>query len=236
MNKSCANCALQVNGECSKGETGFEYCTAGDFELWQPFSAEVKAKIANEVNAARDQELLDVDNDPEEGIDPDGRGDEDPEDTHGDDDDDSEEQSKEEIEKSAAERLAGMAQAMGLSEEDAKAMAETEAKLATEESFKGYNGREQQDNVVLADTCKTCKNYMELTGCFLNKMTECVKAGRFMYEPANGIATAPLEGEALEKYRENEQGGDYIDGLMHSENQARASDEDEAHIDDLLGA
>jgi hypothetical protein len=234
MSKSCANCALHKNGECSKGETGFEYCTSGDFELWQPFSAEVQAKIATEVNAARDQELLDVDNDPEEPVTPtDAPGD--PSDYDDDEDGASEEQSKEEIEKSAAEALKGMAQAMGLSEEDAKAMAETQAKLATEETFKGYNGREQQDNVVLSDTCKTCKNYADLTGCFLNKMTECVKGGRFMYEAADGAQAVPLEGEALEKYRQGEQGGDYIDGLMHSENQARATDEDEAHIDDLLG-
>jgi hypothetical protein len=56
-----------------------------------------------------------------------------------------------------------------------------------------------------------------------------------MYEAADGAQAVPLEGEALEKYRQGEQGGDYIDGLMHSENQARATDEDEAHIDDLLG-
>lgn len=223
--KSCANCVFNLPTGCAKGDEGFEYCTSGDYEMWAPLSEEKRTEIANEVVAARDNELMDsgIDDDAveatEDGLDemPDQDGDDD---------------SASPGPASSKDALIQMAKAMGASDEDAEKMAATQEKLANDASFDGYNGKEKKSGVVLSASCQGCRNHHELTGCFLNKYTECVNNGRFMFVPTKGDVV-PLEGEELEKYNASQKAEGHIDGLMHSENSTVAA-EAESLIDDLL--
>lgn len=221
--KSCANCVFNLPTGCAKGDEGFEYCTSGDYEMWAPLSEEKREEIAKEVAAARDNELMDsgIDDDVVEA----------PEDAEElGDDSDSDEVSPSPA--SSKEALIQMAKAMGASDEDAEKMAATQEKLANEQTFDGYNGKEKKAGVVLSSSCQGCRNHHELTGCFLNKYTECTNNGRFMYVPVKGDAV-PLEGEELEKYNASQKAEGHIDGLIHSEN-SEAAAEAESMIDDLL--
>lgn len=219
--KSCANCVHNTITGCGKGEEAFDYCTAGNYELWAAMSPEKQAQIAKEVNDARDAEILPSPQDIEEQED--------------DDQDEDIEPASEEgqpAQPSSIDQLKAIARAMGASEEDVEKMAQTQQKLDQEETFQGYNGKTPDPQVIKSDTCENCKNLSPLIGCFLGKYTECTNAGRFLYESENPENDKPLEGEALEKYKASLQGEQHVDALMHDENQPVS--DDEAHIDDLL--
>ena len=223
--KSCANCVFNLPEGCAKGDEGFEYCTSGDYEMWAPLSEGKREEIAKEVAAARDNELLDS-----------GIGDEaetsDEGEEFAEEPGDSPDGGSPAQAATSKDALIQMAKAMGASDEDAERMAATQEKLANEDSFDGYNGKEKKTGVVLSASCQGCRNHHELTGCFLNKYTECTNGGRFMYVPTQGDAV-PLEGEALEKYNASQKAEGHVDGLIHTENREVAA-EAESMIDDLL--
>lgn len=74
--------------------------------------------------------------------------------------------------------------------------------LGFKEDFKGFNGK--LEGVAQADSCDGCKNHSQLSGCFLNKFTECVSKNRFLYEldTVEGLEAKTELEEELEKSHE----------------------------------
>ncbi len=87
---------------------------------------------------------------------------------------------------------------MGLDEAQADSILNSVKVAQDEKTFEGYNGvRKPQQQIIVSDTCEGCKNDSTFVGCFINKYSECVSSGRYLYQHEEGLegTTTGLEGK-----------------------------------------
>jgi hypothetical protein len=194
QNKSCLTCGWYANKECSKGIDAKKFCLGNaDYELWEPLSEEIKQQKQINLEKAQEAEVL--------------------EDFH---EEENFEENQEEVaagdidEEEAAAQLPEETKeslmAMGLSEEQAENLLKT-AKIAEDEkTFVGYNGVRKPDQIqIVSDSCDGCKNDSQFVGCFINKYSECVSNGRYLFQHTEGEVgtTTGLEGKEDEELKKH---------------------------------
>lgn len=153
----CHDCESFDGKGCNKGPDAEEYCKGGEYELFVEAAPEAKVvpEELEELEESQTAEVFDVPSDesPKEGLSPD------------------------EIDakaKEIEEKLIGEGMEPNMAKGTALAL--------VGKDFAGYNGIEIPDQGVKSKTCAGCLNNSQYTGCFLGKYSECVSAGRYLFE------------------------------------------------------
>lgn len=185
MGKSCLTCTNYVDN-CSLGENGERYCKEGiDFDLWERDEQKEIAAVKKSLIEEKQKKAEEVQKLSDAQNTELGL-----------------DAFSEEVVKDEAEKI--------LSEIDEKYKEPKEQK-----SFEGYNGIPKlADGEVRAYSCIGCKNSDCLVGCFLNKYTECVSNGRYIYESKDG-KIPPVPGlEGAEDQIESDDAFDMVQKLL----------------------